>query len=110
MQEETKEINIALDFSRTPGPRFIDQGPFSGEKFRKDFLEKTINLYSKVVVNLDGTAGYGSSFLDEAFGGLIRHRIIKKEDLLKKLEIISTEDESYKIEVNEAIKDAVCID
>ena len=33
------EINIAKDFSDAPGARFIKEGEFSGELFRKEWLE-----------------------------------------------------------------------
>jgi hypothetical protein len=63
------------DFTRTPGGRFMTDGPFSGEEFRELYLEKHFNgedLDYKVEVDLRGTEGYTSSFLDEAFGGLVR--------------------------------------
>ncbi len=68
------EIKIT-DFSRTPGARYTDDGPFSGEEFRKGKLEPLFedeSDNSKIIVNLDGTKGYPSSFLEEAFGGLAR--------------------------------------
>ena len=33
-------INIAKEFSNSPGARFRSQGDFSGEEFRQKFLEK----------------------------------------------------------------------
>ena len=65
-----KVISLAQDFSRHPGPRFVNQGPHSGERFRR-VLVKALSEYERIVVDLDGTTGIGSSFLDEAFGGLI---------------------------------------
>jgi len=35
-------------------------------------LIPALKEYEKVIVDLDGTSGYGSSFLEEAFGGLVR--------------------------------------
>ncbi len=35
---ETRVVDVAKDFSRTPGPRYRADGPFSGEEFREDFL------------------------------------------------------------------------
>ena len=54
-------ISVAKNFSVYPGGRTPEDGPFSGEVFRKELL-----------IDLDGTRGYGSSFLEEAFGGLVR--------------------------------------
>lgn len=81
-------IDIAKDFSRAPAGRFVSDGPNSGERFRSDFLVPNLNLHDRVVVVLDGTRGLGSSFLEEAFGGL--RRIGFSKDLLQsKIELIS---------------------
>lgn len=67
-----KTISIARDFSATPGGRLTRDGPFSGEAFRKRFLEEDIDRGEVLLVELDGVAGLPSSFLEEAFGGLFR--------------------------------------
>lgn len=67
-----KIINIAREFSRYPAGRFCDDGDFSGERFRKEWLEPILRERSRAVIELDGARGYGSSFLEEAFGGLVR--------------------------------------
>lgn len=64
------DVKIADDFSKTPGGRYRTDGPFSGEEFREEFLKPALNDSQKVTVYLDGTRGYPSSFLDEAFAGL----------------------------------------
>lgn len=66
------EIRIAKDYSRYPGGRYRRLGKYSGEEFRDDFLRPALEQGCEVKVVLDGTEGYGSSFLEEAFGGLIR--------------------------------------
>lgn len=69
-------ISVAQDFSRTPGPRWEVQGKFSGEVFRDTVLlpkfREAVEHHQKLIVDLDYTAGYASSFLEEAFGGLVR--------------------------------------
>lgn len=67
-----KIINVSDDFSRYPAGRYIDDGPHSGQRFRDDFLKPILINNEKAVINLDGVRGYGSSFLEEAFGGLVR--------------------------------------
>lgn len=67
-----KTISIAREFSATPGGRLSRDGPYSGEAFRKRFLEPSIDKGEEVVVELDHVAGLPSSFLEEAFGGLFR--------------------------------------
>lgn len=69
--EETM-INVARDFSRAPAGRFISDGPNSGERFREQVLRPALDAGTDVTLELDGTRGYGSSFLEEAFGGLVR--------------------------------------
>ena len=68
-------IDIAKDFSPAPGLRNKESGPFSGEEFREKFLEPLFTdgiPEEKVTINFDGGYGYAGSFLEEAFGGLVR--------------------------------------
>lgn len=78
-----RTINISSDFTRYPGPRYAKDGPFSGEVFRCEVLAPALREATThgglVTVYLDGVAGYGSSFLEEAFGGLLRHGFSKRD-------------------------------
>jgi hypothetical protein len=93
-------ISISVsDFTETPGSRKISEGPFSGEEYRVSvvepaFLEAEKNN-KKLVVNLDGPLGYGTSFLEEVFGGLARQYGVEK--VLSRVDFIS-EEEPYLIE------------
>lgn len=69
---EHGEILIAEQFSKNPYGRYVSDGKYSGESFLKNHLSPALDKYRTVTVNLDGTLGYGASFLDEAFGGLVR--------------------------------------
>jgi hypothetical protein len=84
-------ISIAKDFTRYPGPRYIDDGPKSGEEFRESVLVPRIlaaeKTGGKVIVVLDGARGYTSSFLEEAFGGLVRLKGYTRKRLEELLEI-----------------------
>jgi hypothetical protein len=95
-------ISLARDFSRDPGPRRKEQGPHSGETFRK-VLVKALGQYERVVVDLDGTNGIGSSFLDEAFGGLVRSEGFSRNDVDRRLRIVSELDSSYIVTISDAI-------
>ncbi len=64
-------IDIAKDFSRFPGGRYISDGPGSGQEFREKHLVPALRSSDVVVVRLDGAAGYAASFLEEAFGGAV---------------------------------------
>jgi len=86
-------INIAKDFTKSPGARFTTQGEFSGEEFRQKFLEKYFKDKSnkeQLKIILDGTAGYSTSFLDEAFGVLARE--FGKTNVTKRIEFVSLEE------------------
>ncbi len=101
-------ISIAKDFSVTPGSRYREEGSFSGQDFRELILEprfnKVVAAKKTLTVNLDGTLGFGTSFLEEVFGGLAR--IHTSEKVLKHLDIISTEEPYLKEDVLEYIKNA----
>lgn len=103
-------ISIAKDFSRIPGARFPKEGDHSGQEFRTQVLlpklKEAIDSNEKLCVILDGTAGLGTSFLEEAFGGLIRIDNIAYRTILETLELVSQEDEEYIEEINQYIKEA----
>jgi len=98
-------ISVANQFSKTPGPRLIKEGEFSGELFFNTILDQAFSeaLQSgkKIKVDLDGTAGYGTSFLEQTFGGLARKYSAKK--VLELIEIKSDEEDYLKKDINEYI-------
>lgn len=77
LAEEMKmtTIRIAEEFSRLPGGRYPEDGDGNGTDFREEFLVPALDKGEIVTVVLDGTRGYPSSFLEEAFGGLIRQGV-----------------------------------
>lgn len=96
------------DYSEFPGPRKAITGPSSGEEFRETVLLKTIQSHPDdiIVVDLDGTAGYGSSFLEESFGGLIRAGISFEKVNSICEHIISDEDPSLIDEIKDYVSEA----
>ncbi len=102
----TIEIRVAEDFSRTPAGRYRSDGRWSGEAFREDHLGPALQADTpRVVVYLDGVEGYGSSFLEEAFGGLVRRANLTGQRLHRVLEI-KTNDEAWKREIWDYIDQA----
>lgn len=103
-------VRIANDYSKTPGVRYESEGEFSGEKFRKEILfpkfNEAQNQKLKLEVVLDGTAGLGTSFLEESFGGLIREDGLDYDMIIKTLVLVSEENPDYIDEINEYMKDA----
>ncbi len=101
-------INIAQDYTKTPGGRFITEGNFSGEDFRKRILEpKFLEAQQngeKLTVILDGGYGYATSFLEEAFGGLARD--LHDKSILN-IELISEEEPSLVEKILSYIRDAL---
>ena len=102
------KIKIAEEFSDTPGGRTIEEGAFSGELFRNQLLLKryteAIEKDEKLVVDFDGAFGYPPSFLDEAFGGLVK--VIQKKNILNNIIIISNDDLTIERKIKKYVADA----
>ncbi|WP_019556513.1 STAS-like domain-containing protein [Thiomicrorhabdus arctica] len=101
-----KTINIKNDYTWAPAGRYTGDGQFTGQGFREKLLVPALNEYDKVIVELDGSIGYGSSFVEEAFGGLVRESNYTLDQLRKSLEIKTTEFPSIQSEIWEYIEDA----
>lgn len=86
-----KTISIAKDFTPYPGGRIPEDGPHSGQEFREKFLMPIFKTGEKIEIIFDGVWGYGSSFLEESFGGLVR-RGIPKEKIYKQITFISNKE------------------
>lgn len=102
-------LDIAKDFSRCPGARYPDEGDNSGQEFRNNFLKPKIQealekgLRLKII--LDGSAGYSTAFLEEAFGGLVREDGFTLEQLAI-IDYVSDEDPTYIDDIKAYIEDA----
>jgi len=101
---DENRISISKDFSPTPAGRYYPQdGDFPGELFRDTILVPSLKKYAKTIVNLDNDSGYGSSFIDEAFGGLLRESKFSRQYLREHLFLQAPEYNM--IYVDEAIRD-----
>ncbi|MFK8331374.1 STAS-like domain-containing protein [Pseudomonas sp. BJa5] len=85
MTSKPFKITVVDDFSKAPYGRYPADSEFCGENFRKRILAPRLREYDRVHVILDGYNRYGRSFLDEAFGGLIREEGFTAAELEKKL-------------------------
>lgn len=102
-----KVLRVA-DFSEFPGPRYKALGPDSGEEFREDFLLPEIKKHQdQIQVDLDGTFGFGSSFLEEVFGGLVRAGVEPEYARAIARNLKSEEDPSLKDEISSYIEDSI---
>jgi len=101
-------INVK-DFSKYPGPRYIRLGDYSGEEFRNSQLLPALKSDDEITVNFDGVYGYGSSFLEEAFGGLVRHGASLEQINRLKKNLVCTDDPSIVVEVKKYIDEALSV-
>lgn len=99
-------INVAKDFSKNPSGRYIKDGKTSGEVFLKNVLLPAVKTHDMVEINFDGVRGYGSSFLEEAFGGFIRETKMSLVDFFKRVKII-TQDPLLEQEIQGYLEDEV---
>lgn len=103
-------LSVVKDFSKKPGFRYKAQSPgVSGAEFRDNFLEpmylEALRGKQKLQVLLDGTDGYLTSFLEEAFGGLQRKH--SGENVLDVIEIISNDEKHWIADIKRYVKKAV---
>lgn len=101
--------SISKSYTDTPGPRYESEGSFSGENFRNEVLLGLINeakqKHEKIRIDLDGGYGYPTSFLEEAFGGLVR--TTQDSKILELFEFKSDEEPTLIDEITSYIKAAI---
>lgn len=105
-----KTISVVKDFNTKPYGRYPRDGDGCGQFFRDNILAPALRTNDRVHVDLTGYNRYGRSFLDEAFGGLIREsgfsgeqiksKLTYSHDLVKSIEYVIDE------RINAAIEDA----
>lgn len=104
MNTQTRVVDVGTDFTRFPAGRTLSDGPWCGEAFRTKYLVPGLDKNEHIIVKLDSALGYGSSFLEEAFGGLIRAGYAK--DQVLQLVELDTSDETLRAEITGYIKAA----
>lgn len=85
-------IKFAQEFTDMPIGRYRADDKFSGEVFREDLLVPALKNNNTVTLDLSNVYGFGSSFLEEAFSGIIRTKSFTLEELKRKLQIICADD------------------
>jgi hypothetical protein len=101
-------ISIKEDFSRVPGHRSREDGPASGEEFLDEILRPrfsdALKNNEKLLIDLDGVAGYATSFLEAAFGGLARE---EDASVILKITDFKSDEEPYLVdEIRQYINEA----
>lgn len=101
-------LKIATVFSTTPGARYITDGKHSGQEFYETHLKKhfeeVLKTGKKLIIDLDGTHGYATSFLDEAFGRLSKD--FGAPNVLSVITFVSNEEPYLINEITEYINEA----
>ena len=95
----SRNIDFAEEFTPTPLGRFAADGPRSGEIFRERLLRPALEnaqaAGEKLTIDFSKMVGVNPSFLEEAFGGLVRHPspttgvLLSAEQILATLEFYS---------------------
>ncbi|MEC8124184.1 MAG: STAS-like domain-containing protein [Pseudomonadota bacterium] len=106
-------INIATDFYPRPAGRFSSDGEYTGETFREKFLTPNLEVIQNsngsnnhLIVDFTGVTMAGSSFLEEAFGGLVRNSRFTKDFLNNALVIKSPKRPIIKERIQTYINEA----
>lgn len=91
---QMEKIVISTDFSDVPGARYKVDGPKSGEEFLEKLLRPkfraALDAGGLLMVDLDATWGYASSFISGSFGVLSKE--FGREVVTKHLRLKSDED------------------
>jgi STAS-like domain of unknown function (DUF4325) len=80
--------NMAKEFSATPAGRDSKDGDYNGELFRLSVLVPAMNSNEQFVLDIRDVKGFGSSFLEEAFGGLVRDHGFVATEIKSKIKIL----------------------
>lgn len=92
-----KTISVLKDFTEFPGLRHCSISDDSGEEFYHRILNKAfkeaLDNETELTVDIDNTAGYAPSFLDETFGNLVYDYSLRT--VKKYLKIISMQEPSW---------------
>lgn len=103
-----KTINIATQFTKTPGARYYTDGPKSGEEFfdtmLKEAFEEAEENDEQLKIEMDGTEGYASSFINEAFRRL--GEAFGSDNAWGRLVLVSIEVPKYIDKVKKSIYEA----
>lgn len=96
-------IKVA-EFSKTPYGRTDEDGPSNGKRFRIQKLKPAFETGEEVAIDFNDIAPPGSSFLHEAFGGLIRFENMTLPEITSKLRIIS-DFSFYEIQIQKFLEE-----
>lgn len=102
-------VHVAEDFSRYPAGRWCSDGPFSGQAFCELFAPM-VAKFDRVIFDLDRTSGLPASFLEQAFGGLVRAApsfALSPSEMASRIELVSKDHPAYERLARQMIHAAV---
>ena len=94
---KVKYVNMATDFSPFPSGRYITDGPYSGESFRKSHLMSGLVEADVLIICLDGVMGMPRSFVNEAFIAPIKEENITAHDFFSRVSILTRKPENQEM-------------
>lgn len=101
-------IRVA-DFSKTPNGRTSEDGPYNGYRYRVQFVrpafKEALENNKVAQFDFDDIVPPGSSFLDEAFAGLIKEDGYPLDTVKKHISFIS-KFPLYKMQIEDYYVDA----
>jgi hypothetical protein len=104
---EKIRIKVKDDFTEYPGTRFRKHSDNSAEQFYEEHLNPKFQQAKDggtfLIVDLDGCAGFASSFLDQAFGSLAHKHGL--EEVENRMLITSNECPSYIKDIMESMRE-----
>lgn len=107
---DTIQLKVSEVFTNIPGTREEIESDFSGEEFLEEHLspmfKKALEENKILEIDLDGPAGYATSFLEAAFGGLVRE-YNSSEKIRKNIKLICKDDPFLIEDIEEYIEDAL---
>jgi hypothetical protein len=95
--EKKLNLSIQREFTDTPGPRHED--------LLLDRFQQALDQDCVLIVDLDGTEGYATSFLESAFGGLARR--YGPQEVLAHIEFKSDDEPFLVKEIEKYIAEAM---
>lgn len=102
----THTIQVASDFALLPAGRYKTDGSHTGEHFREKLNDLLGQSNEPIEVNFDGVLGVGSSFLEEAFAGLIRAGMLKKQDFDSRILVIANDNPEITEKIHRYVQEA----
>ena len=102
-----KTLKIA-EFSDFPAGKSKAKDPYSGEQYREDILLPAVKE-DEVMIDFSGVFACLPSFLEEAFGGLVRAGV-SPTDVKERIKFAPTDSTKYKDyirAINKYIDDAI---